>query len=94
MQYDPYTSPLPHVDYGTHDPDRWESLDGFNDDHMTNGKRAASAEMYVNYPFEEQADYADLICNLLHLAHSRGEDPFDIYTSALNNFHEEAAPLS
>lgn len=80
-----------------HEPDRFLAVDGLDaDPAMTNRKRAewVGRHMSVNFLWsEDESDFSDLICNLLHHVHSRGFDPADILSSAANNFAAEAGPL-
>lgn len=84
---------LPYVDYPPHANDRWDTVDGFCDEKMTNGRRAAEASMLTHKDLKESHDYSDLICGLLHLAHSEGHNPSDIYRSAIDNFDAEAGEM-
>jgi hypothetical protein len=91
-----YASEFFCTDYPPHDPTRAASIDdGPHPDSPSNGDNARSAARACPPPKPDSHDdetwYTDLICNLLHLAHSRELDPTDIITSALNNFHAEAA---
>ena len=81
-------------DYPPHDPDRTATLDGFDDDSSpTNGSRAEKAAAAVTIDTEDESEISDLICGLLHLAHSLDMDPGGIMRSAIINFHAEAGPL-
>jgi hypothetical protein len=85
---------LPYVEYPPHAPDRWETTDGFCDEKMTNGRRATLVSRQVDYAaLKHDTDYSDLIGGLLHLAHSDGHNPSDVYRSAIDNFHAEAAEM-
>lgn len=85
---------LPYVEYPPHSDGRWETVDGFCDEKMTNGRRAVLASKQVDFlKLKEEYDYSDLICGLLHLAHSEGHNPSDIYQSAIDNFDAEAGEM-
>lgn len=86
---------FPTITLPPHDPNRSETTDGFGDPEITNSKRASEALHILNEfaKINESSDFADIIANLLHLAHSLGFDPNEIQTSALGNFHAEAGPL-
>lgn len=91
LPLDQLSDNLPHVEYPPHAPDRWETVDGFCDEKMTNGRRATLASRQVDYTtLKQSSDYSDLICGLLHLAHSDGLDPGHIYRSAIDDFDAEA----
>lgn len=91
LDLDQLSDNLPHVEYPLHAPDRWEATDGITNSDVTNGMRATKALHLVDYAvLKAGADYADLITNLLHLAHSGGLDPGDIYRLAIDNFDAEA----
>jgi hypothetical protein len=85
-----------------HDGDRTEATDGFDDEGMTNGDRADSVQHCLGNGDEDGRDNAerisDLICNLLHFAHSletedEGVDVRRVLRSALDNFAAEAGAL-
>jgi hypothetical protein len=81
-------------DYPPHDPDRTATLDGYDDDTTPdNGSRAEAAAAAVTINLDDESEIADLISNLLHLAHSLDMDPGGIMRSAIINFHAEAGPL-
>lgn len=83
---------LPHVEYPPHTPARWEATDEITNSDITNGARATKASRMVDHTaLKGSGDYTDLISNLLHLAHSEGFDPGEIYRLAIDNFDAEAA---
>lgn len=90
------TAEIPRTVYPPHDPARDATADGFDDPEITNGIRAQQAadELLDPDSLREDSDYSDLIANILHLAHREGHNPCDIYITALNNFHSEAACLN
>lgn len=80
-----------------HDPNRFETLDGYDNPSCTNGKRAgftieALAVFEKACHMQEETDVAagDLIGDLLHLVHSQGHDPKGVLKAALTNFIAEA----
>jgi hypothetical protein len=82
---------LPHVEYPPHAPKRSEATDGITNSDITNGARATKASRMVDYTvLKGSGDYTDLISNLLHLAHSEGFDPGEVYRLAIDNFDAEA----
>ncbi len=77
-----------------HDPNRYRTVDGFEDPAMTNGMRADEARSITNPgAITDEDDFTDFICHLLHLAHSQGHDPLDIHDRALTHFAAEAGHL-
>lgn len=84
---------FPTIDLPPHDPDRWQTTDGFDNSEVTNVQRAAVADTYGDIHLQDESDFADCITNLLHLAHSLGHNPNEIQTSAIGNFYAEAGPL-
>ena len=83
-----------------HDPDRFESLDGYDDPNCTNVMRAgftieALATFQKTCHMNEEPDVAvaDLICDLLHLVHSLDYRPKDVLEVALGNFIVEAGEM-
>lgn len=80
--------PLP-----SHDPFRCTTTDGISDPAMSNGNRASLAHCNISAPLHTSDDYADIISNLLHLAHSKGHDPEAILRTATTNFLAESGPL-
>lgn len=82
-----------------HNPDKWECADGPDDPDMTNGDRAAEALKAVNEfrkscgmrNEDDETVIKDLICDLLHLAHSKSIDLNQLLESAIHHFTEEAA---
>lgn len=80
-----------------HEGDRFETRDGYDNPDCTNGMRAnfarAALETFQQAcHMEESIDTAsaDLICDLLHLAHAEGFEPLQILESALGHFAAEA----
>lgn len=76
-----------------HDPERYAATDGLDNPGCTNGDRAASVQEALDCfqctcGMEEDIDTAasDLICNLLHLVHSQGHDPREIFQNGLGNY--------
>jgi hypothetical protein len=98
MEYlalDQLSDNLPHVEYPPHAPNRWEATDGITNSDVTNGARATKASRMVDYTaLKESGDYTDLVSNLLHLAHSEGFDPGEVYRLAIDNFDAEAGETS
>lgn len=81
------------AEYPPHDPARTYTLDdGEFSDRPSNGDNARSAPAAPDTDTDEE--FSDIIINLLHLAHSKDCDLQYIITSALNNFHAEAASLT
>jgi hypothetical protein len=81
----------------SHDPDRFETLDGYDNPDCTNRMRAgftidALAAFQKACHMDEEPDVAasDLICDLLHFVHSLDYSPKDVLESALTNFNAEA----
>lgn len=84
-----------------HDPDRYETTDGLDNPDCTNGERAEMAlqalDCFQNVcGMDEDVDTAasDLVCNLLHLVHSRGFKPMLVLQNGLGSFICEAEFLS
>ncbi len=83
-----------------HDPARYQTTDGLDEPDRTNGLRVVQGISALRF-FERENHYherdysstADLICNLLHLAHARGQEPSEILTTALCNFLAETGSL-
>ena len=80
-----------------HDPNRFRSLDSYDDPTTTNSERAsfaidALAAFQKFCPMNEKSSVAvaDLICDLLHLVHSEECSPKDVLKSALIHFIAEA----
>lgn len=80
-----------------HDPNRFESLDGFDDPNTTNAKRVGfTIDALVAFQKtsgergEPRVVVADLICDLLHLVHSFQDGPQDVLENALTHFIAEA----
>jgi hypothetical protein len=88
---------IPRQEYPPHAPERWRTADGFECEENTNGSRAQCAVKLLKGVWlshlTQPSDYADFICHVLHLAHSGGHDPFDIYTNAIDNFDAEAGEM-
>lgn len=84
----PFPSELP-----SHDPDRWRTIDGHDDDSRTNGLRAQDAAAIIDFDPDDDSCISDIIANLLHLAHARGHDPARCARCALRDFYQEAGPL-
>jgi hypothetical protein len=84
-------------EYPAHDPNRRETLDGFDGDSSpTNGDRAETASQAIagaDIDLEDESSFADLVCGLLHMAHSLGHDVNYVMRSAIISFHAEAGPL-
>ena len=83
-----------------HNSIRYETIDGLDDCACTNGWRAEQAMKALgafqgenNYGEDDASATADLICNLLHYAHSIGHEPSEVLMSALGNFLAEAGML-
>ncbi len=83
-----------------HNPVRYETTDGLDDPACTNGWRVAQAmealgafQSENNCGEDDACATADLICNLLHYAHSNGHDLSEVLVSALRNFLAEAGIL-
>ena len=76
-----------------HDPNRFLTTDGFDDSQRTNGMRAEDAAMHTSAVLRDDSDYADLICNILHLAHSQGRDHNSIISTSLGAFFAESGPI-
>lgn len=81
----------------SYDPDRFESLDGYDNPNCTNKMRAGfTTEALDIYEqtcvMNEEPDVAisDLIADLLHLVHSSGYSPKEVLEKALTNFIAEA----
>ena len=87
-------SSMLYVDYPPFDPDRFATMDGVEDDTVTNGMRAEEARELAG-PMEDtdESNFVDLITDLLHLAHSMGLSPDLVARCAIRNFHNEAGPL-
>ena len=83
-----------------HDPTRYQTNDGLDEPDCTKGLGVAQGMSVLGF-FERENHYherhdsstVDLICNLLHLAHERGQEPSEILTTALWNFLAEAGSL-
>jgi hypothetical protein len=80
-----------------HNPERFETTDGYEDPDCTNGKRAAFATTALDVfqktcrmTEETETAAADLICDLLHLVHASGSQPLATLESALGHFIAEA----
>lgn len=80
----------------THDPQRHETTDGLDNQNLTNEKRANLAlpslrAFQATCKIHEEIDtiLSDLICDLLHHAHSLGYEPLLVITSAIRNFCAE-----
>lgn len=64
---------------------------------MTNEERAAAAQFAADEfqrvcKTDDEDVVADLICDLLHLAHSRGEDPLSQANRGIRSFIDETMP--
>jgi hypothetical protein len=84
----------------THNPDRFETTDASDNPDCTNGDRAEMALETLDCFQEvcsmtEDVDTAasDLVCDLLHLVHSRGFDPRMMLQNGLGHFICEAGCL-
>jgi hypothetical protein len=80
-----------------HDPNRFDSIDGYDDQNCTNMRRAcltidALAVLQKTSHMNEEPGVvvADLICDLLHFVHSLEYSPKDVLESALTHFIAEA----
>jgi len=76
-----------------HDPGRYETTDGLDNPDCTNGDRASMAlealdcfQEACNMVEDVDTAASDLICNLLHLVHSRGFDPRLMLQNGLGAF--------
>jgi len=81
-----------------HDPSRVVATDGYLDPDLTNGLRADSARNAMLHftherglDYDESASAVDLLTDLLHHLHSRGEDPIAALDRARNHFMAEAS---
>lgn len=81
-----------------HDPDRHDTTDGLDNPDCTNGNRTSTAlealDCFQNAcHMVEDVDTAaaDLVGNLLHLAHSRGHDPKRVLQDGLGHFLYESS---
>ncbi len=80
-----------------HDPDRYETTDGLDNPNCTNGERAEMALQSLDC-FQNACGMdedvltaaSDLVCNLLHLVHSRGFEPRHVLQNGLGSFLCEA----
>jgi hypothetical protein len=81
------------INYPPHEAERWRSTDGFGDKDTTNGDRANDAKTACRTLLNDEDQFSDLICNLLHLAHEYNLYPGTIIKSAINNFNCEAGEL-
>ena len=84
----------------SHDPDRFESTDGYDDPNCNNGKRAAFAKEALDVfqrtchmTEEVPTAAADLICDLLHLVHAGGDEPIAVIEAAIVHFVAETGNL-
>ena len=79
-----------------HDPARYQTTDASDEPENTNGRRANFAHFALKAPHDLRCDedFADLVTNLLHLAHQQEADPQAILTTATRNFLAEAGPLT
>lgn len=80
-----------------HDPNRFRSLDSYEDPNTTNSERASFAidalaafQKVCHMNEKSSVAVADLICDLLHLVHSGECSPKDVLKSALTHFIAEA----
>lgn len=91
---DTITLTLP-AKFPPHDPDRYQTQDGFEDPNMNNGTRASQfGGAWRPTGNEEVAiEIGDLIVSMLHYAHSQGHDPVEILQSAVGHFTAEAGPM-
>ena len=83
-----------------HNPERFETTDGYDNPDCTNGRRATFANTALDVfqnscSMTEDVDTAaaDLICDLLHLVHASGRQPLGTLESALGHFIAEAGRL-
>jgi len=80
-----------------HDPARWETVDGYADEALTNGKRAELARLKVRAHYlaemTQESSFSDFIADLCHLAHLRRMNPLKILRVARRDFLQEAGPL-
>jgi len=83
-----------------HDPSRYETTDGLDNARCTNGHRALfAAEALDSFQsvcgMDENVDTAvsDLICDLLHLLHSKNCDPSSSLRNGIEGFLCEAGHL-
>jgi hypothetical protein len=84
----------------SHDPNRFESTDGYDDPNCTNGRRAAFAKEALDVfqrtchmTEEVPTAAADLICDLLHLVHAGGDEPIAVIEAAIGHFVAEAGNM-
>ena len=83
-----------------HDPDRYETTDGFDNPNCTNGARATFASEALD-SFQkaccmvEDIDTAasDLICDLLHLLHANNYDLLPVLQIGIQDFLCEAGEI-
>ena len=80
-----------------HDPARYQTTDGLDEPDATNGRRAEQALAALrcfarenHYSENDDTTLPDLLSNLLHLAHARGQEPGSVLSTALRNFLAEA----
>lgn len=69
---------------GTHkfEPEKWRTKDGFDEEHITNGKRADEAAAALG-----KSEIEDLLANLMHLC-DREKIPFAECLSTASNHYE------
>ena len=84
-------------DLPSHDPDRFETLDGLDNPACTNMMRAAYAlegldafQKACGMNEDVHVAAADLIDDLLHLVHSMGFNPKTVLEHAIGHFVAEA----
>lgn len=84
-----------------HIPTRWETTDGFQDSDCPNHIRAELAKQRLcstattrEGELDPEIEISDLICNLLHLAHSKRYDPLNVRQRAVTHFIAEAGNVN
>lgn len=84
-----------------HDPNRYQTTDGLDNPDCTNGARAFLAlkalerfQEVCNMVEDVDVATSDLICDLLHLVHSRSLDPQFVVENGINGFLCEVKHIS
>lgn len=83
-------------DLPPHDSDRTATTDGLDNPDVSNGMRAENGRAHATAGNEKdpgQEELSDIICNVLHYAHSREMDIPELLASAALTFSAEAGPL-
>ena len=83
-----------------HNPHRYEATDGLGIPNRTNGMRALAAldaisryQEVCHMNEEVEVVAADLLGDLFHLVHSRGNGPKEFLQVGLSHFLHEAGPV-